>query len=174
MPVHTMLIPCSCPNPVTAVIAALAMLTGEYNLHTQEQPGWSSSCKVANLPSSWGALFAMNEQMRVARRATPDRPAAFPFSYMDPSKYVDVIDGYNVRNVSISRFAPVGAPLFSCCLERVRCTLVSGVAWCPWHRALPNRYMSKAYVCMRPSTCMPSHAWRAIVRRWSAAPELRH
>ena len=55
------------------------------------------------------------------RRATPDRPAAFPFSYMDPSKYVDVIDGYNVRNVSISRFAPVGAPLLLFPADAVAC-----------------------------------------------------
>ncbi len=80
-------------------------------------------------------------RVRAARRATPDRPAAFPFSYMDPSKYVDVIDGYNVRNVSISRFAPVGAPFLLLPLGRVRCMLVSGVAGCPWHRALPNQHL---------------------------------
>ena len=53
----------------------------------------------------------LSSRLPMARRATPARPAAFPFSYMDPSKYVDVIDGYNVRNVSIRRFAPIGAPL---------------------------------------------------------------
>ena len=42
-------------------------------------------------------------------RATPDQPAAFPFSYMDPSKYTHVISPYNRRNVSIDQFAPIGA-----------------------------------------------------------------
>ena len=43
------------------------------------------------------------------RRATPDRPAAFPFGYMRPQAFADVIAPFNARNISLDKFAPVGA-----------------------------------------------------------------
>ena len=49
----------------------------------------------------------------LAGRATPEAPAAFPFSYMEPTKpdFQDVIERYNAANASVSQMAPIGAPL---------------------------------------------------------------
>lgn len=40
--------------------------------------------------------------------ATPTRPAAFPFFYIEPAKYPDIVAKFNAKNVSLDQMDPIG------------------------------------------------------------------
>ena len=42
------------------------------------------------------------------RRATPEKAAAYPFSYIEPLKNEALVNRWNVKDVPVSSMAPIG------------------------------------------------------------------